>query len=65
MDAIRITGGFPLDGEIAVQGSKNAALPLMAAAVLNKGVTVLFGCPRISDVFSMEEVLRSLGARTR
>ena len=65
MDAIRITGGVPLDGEIAVQGSKNAALPLMAAAVLNKGVTVLFGCPRISDVFSMEEVLRSLGARTR
>ncbi len=65
MDEIRITGGIPLDGEIAVQGSKNAALPLMAAAVLNKGVTVLLGCPRISDVFAMEEVLKSLGARTR
>lgn len=63
MDAIRIAGGIPLDGEIAVQGSKNVALPFMAAAVLNKGVTVLKDCPRISDVLAMTEVLESLGTK--
>lgn len=64
MNGIKITGGIPLDGEIKIQGSKNAALPVMAAALLNKGVTVLHGCPRISDVFLMEELLQKLGAKT-
>ncbi len=61
---IRITGGIPLDGEVRIQGSKNAALPIMAAALLNRGTTVLKGCPRIADVFLMEQMLRDLGART-
>ena len=65
MGGIRITGGIPLDGEVRIQGSKNAALPIMAAALLNKGTTVLKGCPRIADVFLMEKVLWGLGAGTR
>ena len=65
MKGIRITGQIPLDGEVRIQGSKNAALPVMAAALLNRGTTVLKGCPRISDVFLMEKILRGLGAWTR
>ena len=65
LGGIRITGGIPLDGEVRIQGSKNAALPIMAAALLNKGTTVLKGCPRIADVFLMEKVLWGLGAGTR
>ena len=61
MGGIRITGGIPLEGEVRIQGSKNAALPVMAAALLNRGTTVLKGCPRIADVLLMEEVLKSLG----
>lgn len=59
---IRIWGGCPLDGTVKIQGSKNAALPMMAAAVLHKGITVLHNCPRIADVFFMEKILLHLGA---
>ena len=59
MDAIRIIGGRPLEGSIYIQGSKNAALPMMAAALLHEGTTVLHNCPRIADVFCMEEILRT------
>lgn len=64
MDDIRIWGGRPLCGRITVQGSKNAVLPMMAASLLHRGVSVLKGCPRIADVFCMEEILRELGAVT-
>lgn len=63
MDSIRIEGGKPLCGSIHIQGSKNAALPLMAAALLHDGLTVLHNCPRIADVRYMEEILKSLGVR--
>ncbi|MDO4276175.1 MAG: UDP-N-acetylglucosamine 1-carboxyvinyltransferase [Eubacteriales bacterium] len=64
MRDIRIVGGRPLHGSISIQGSKNAALPMMAASLLHRGVSVLKGCPRIADVFCMEEILRELGAVT-
>ncbi len=64
LDEIRITGGVPLYGTVQVQGSKNAALPMMAASLLHRGVSVLRGCPRIADVFCMEEILQALGAVT-
>lgn len=61
---IWIDGGKPLAGQIRIQGSKNAALPMMAAALLHEGVTVLRGCPRIADVYAMEKILRTLGVKT-
>ena len=61
MNEIRIEGGNPLTGEVRIQGSKNAALPMMAAALLHKGKSVLHHCPKIADVFVMEEILRELG----
>ncbi len=63
-DHIRIAGGKPLEGTISIQGSKNAALPMMAASLLHRGVSVLKGCPRIADVLCMEEILQRLGAVT-
>ena len=63
-DRIYIEGGHQLKGSIRIQGSKNAALPMMAASLLHRGVSVLKGCPRIADVFCMEEILQNLGAVT-
>ena len=65
LDEIYIVGGRPIGGQVRIQGSKNAALPMMAASLLHRGTSVLRGCPRISDVFCMEEILKSLGAKTR
>lgn len=61
MNRIEIAGNIPLNGEITVQGSKNAALPLMAASVLHEGKTVLHNCPRILDIEYMAGILRELG----
>lgn len=63
MQKLIINGGKRLGGEIAVQGSKNAALPIMAAAVLCGGETVLHNCPRISDVYSAMKILTYLGCK--
>lgn len=63
MEFIQIQGGRPLTGEVLIQGSKNAALPVMAASVLVPGITVLKNCPDISDVSCMCEILKSVGAK--
>ena len=63
MGWIQIRGGNPLCGEVSIQGSKNAALPIMAASVLVPGVTVLMNCPEISDVSCMCELLKCVGAK--
>ncbi|MFH1675487.1 MAG: UDP-N-acetylglucosamine 1-carboxyvinyltransferase [bacterium] len=59
---LEIKGGNRLDGEVRVSGSKNACLPIMAATLLTNGVCVLDNVPRLSDVFTLSDVLRSLGA---
>ena len=64
MSEMILEGGRPLLGCVRIQGSKNAALPMMAAAVLHEGEVAPHNCPRIADVFSMERILRSLGAET-
>ena len=64
MDEIHVMGRSSLNGSVSIQGSKNAALPMMAASLMHKGLSVLRGCPRISDVFCMEEILKDLGAVT-
>lgn len=61
MSAIEVRGLCPIKGEIVVQGSKNAVLPMMAASVLNKGITIIDNVPRIQDVFCMMGILDSLG----
>jgi UDP-N-acetylglucosamine 1-carboxyvinyltransferase len=62
MDKIVITGGRPLKGTVEVSGSKNATLPLMAAALLAESPTVLRGVPDLRDIQTMVGVIQSLGA---
>ena len=64
LDEIHVAGKSSLNGSVFIQGSKNAVLPMMAASLLHRGVSVLKGCPAISDVFCMEEILKNLGAVT-
>lgn len=61
MSSIELSGGTPLYGELEIQGSKNAVLPILAGTILNKGISVLMGCPKISDVYHMTDVLKALG----
>lgn len=65
MDYLEIEGGSPLCGEVRIQGSKNAVLPILSAALLNPGITVLDNCPEISDVASMLEILKGYGCMAR
>ena len=61
MDRIRIRGGRPLAGEIVIGGAKNAALPLMAAAMLTDQRLVLSNVPRLEDVTTMSLLLAQHG----
>src|ERR687886_2189236 len=64
MERFFIEGGNRLCGEVEVSGAKNAALKLIAAALLAPGRTVLRNVPRIKDVNTMLAVLEGLGARS-
>ena len=57
-----IEGGYPLNGTLRVQGAKNAALPILAAAIMSEGEITLTNCPQIRDVDNMLEILGELGA---
>jgi UDP-N-acetylglucosamine 1-carboxyvinyltransferase len=61
--ALRITGGARLAGSICISGSKNAALPEMAAALLTKEPLTLRNVPRVTDTVVMGEILESLGGK--
>lgn len=65
MSVIRIQGLRSLEGEIGIQGSKNAVLPVMAAALLHNGTIVIKNVPKIRDVFCMREILEALGCLCR
>ena len=56
-----IRGGNRLFGSVRVHGSKNSTLPIMAASLLNKGVTIIKNYPVISDVLAMQEILEYIG----
>ena len=62
MQLIRIEGPNRLGGKLRVQGAKNSTLPLLAATLLIKGETVLYDCPKLSDVDSSIKIIRGLGA---
>ena len=62
MDSFIIRGGTPLQGRLAASGSKNAALPIMAATLLAEGACELQGVPVLRDVTTMTTLLASLGA---
>ena len=65
LSEIQVQGLKRLNGEIRVQGSKNAVLPMMAGALLASGTTVIHHVPAIDDVFTMMEILEDLGCIVR
>ncbi len=60
-----IQGGKRLEGEITVQGAKNSALPILAAAAMCGGETTLFNCPRLTDCDAALRILTALGCTCR
>jgi len=62
---IIIDGPAELSGELTVQGAKNSTLPLLAAALLCKGQTVLHNCPDLSDVDTALRILEHAGCRCK
>ncbi|MFN2569308.1 MAG: UDP-N-acetylglucosamine 1-carboxyvinyltransferase [Candidatus Dormibacteria bacterium] len=65
MELLRITGGAPLRGEVSISGSKNATLPVMAAALLSDEPVELLNVPDIEDIDTMAEMIRHLGVEVR
>jgi UDP-N-acetylglucosamine 1-carboxyvinyltransferase len=63
MAKFTINGGSKLFGEVAVQGAKNVALPIFAAAILTDEQVVVHGCPLIRDVHNMLSMLKSIGSK--
>lgn len=58
-----INGGQRLEGVVQISGSKNAALPIIAATVLNGSQSILYNVPDIHDTQMMFEILKLLGAK--
>src|SRR5207237_9440719 len=61
MDKIVVEGGSRLVGKIPISGAKNAALPLLAAALLPTGRSIFKNVPQLADVGTMAKLLRMLG----
>ena len=62
MDLIEIIGNSPLEGKIKISGSKNASLPIMIASLLTKEKVELSNIPNLSDVLTLIDLMKSLGA---
>ncbi|MBK6603487.1 MAG: UDP-N-acetylglucosamine 1-carboxyvinyltransferase [Betaproteobacteria bacterium] len=63
MDKLLIEGGRPLAGELRVSGAKNAALPILCAALLSPEPLTLTNVPRLNDVRTMQTLLSQMGVR--
>ena len=61
MSKFIIQGGKKLEGEVKISGSKNAALPIIAATILNSGKTTLYNVPKIQDVQTMFQIIKQIG----
>ena len=65
MEAIHLMGPNTLGGEVDVQGSKNVALPILAATVMISGISIIHNCPKIVDVYHMIKILEHIGCKTK
>ncbi len=63
MDRVRIVGGRPLKGRIAISGAKNAALPLMAASLLTDKPLTLTNLPQLADIKTLTQLLEQHGVK--
>src|SRR5699024_12074372 len=63
MDKIVVKGGNKLNGSVRVEGAKNAVLPVLAASLIpSEGKSILHDVPTLDDVYTINEVLRSINA---
>ncbi|MBQ4073816.1 MAG: UDP-N-acetylglucosamine 1-carboxyvinyltransferase [Clostridia bacterium] len=65
MEGFRIMGGERIEGEIRLEGAKNAVLPILAASILPEGDVLIRDCPDIQDVHAMAGILQKLGCETQ
>ena len=63
MDKFIIEGGTPLIGAMHISGSKNAALPVIAGALLANSPVIINNIPRLQDIYTFNNVLRVVGAK--
>jgi len=63
LDKLLIEGGTPLSGEVAISGAKNAALPLLCAALLTREPLTLTNVPALNDIATMLKLLRQMGVK--
>ena len=63
MDKLKIRGGARLAGEVGISGAKNAALPIMCAALLSADDLVVDNVPQLQDVATAAKLLRQMGVR--
>lgn len=63
MDKIIINGGRPLYGNVRISGSKNAALPILASALLTEGTNTFHNIPDLVDIKTIKKLLTSMGAQ--
>ena len=65
MDHFIIQGGTPLSGELTISGAKNAALPILFAALLADSQSTFSNVPKLRDINTTEALLKELGAGVR
>jgi UDP-N-acetylglucosamine 1-carboxyvinyltransferase len=65
MDKLQIEGGVRLRGKVRISGAKNAALPIMTAAMLSRGRSVFRNVPDLKDLDTLGDLLRYMGAQVR
>ena len=65
MEKFIIRGGEPLNGDVAISGMKNSALPILFGTILTEGICIIDNLPDISDVKDSLAILESVGANVR
>ena len=65
MEYFAVEGGWPLEGQVPVNGAKNSALPILAATLLADGESIIHNCPSLTDCAAALEILSCLGCRVR
>lgn len=60
-----ISGGNKIEGRLSIRGAKNSILPIMAASILNEGISIIHNVPGISDVDFMIKILESVGCKVK
>lgn len=65
MGRFRIAGGEKLSGQCHLKGAKNAVLPILAATIMNKNISIIRECPDLKDVRNMLKILEAIGCKTK